>query len=1083
MAKQIPDFEVETIVDLAVRWIGELLETLPCPVLQSEDRCGEQRKLQDVLYALIVRTVAIVSAEKCGVSLCAGQTPEDWIAHGLVFPFDDRARKVVIPRITNLLRHTSAISYDWRSTPVHSLGLLYEELLCHKIRTRDGKPFLMPVVKEKRRRGVFYTPASLAEPAAAKLIERLTRAPKSEAEGDTNGSSFSELRSLNDILSMRIVDPAMGAGSFLLAALKALGEASDARLALDLKLQEKSQVPNALRQDVRQRIARQCLYGVDIDPVAVDIARLSLWLTTEDTAAHPSELYGNLRCGNALLGCTRQQIEAYPQQASSRIARIVPRSWDGADGIARRARAVRKEAGNQQLSIDFFGRGGAADGDGEHGEGDCGGGKDAGEGGGEHGGMTLKERMDLWCSLWFWPVADAESFPLEEEYLRPSDGTRASSQAIAQTKKFFHWELEFPQVFSCPNAGFDAVLSNPPWEIEKPNSREFFGQHDPEYWALGKQQALKRQEQILAQHPELAREWKDYLESLEAMSNWTQLFSYQGAADVNAYKMFLELGHKIMRNGGLMTQIIPAGLYTDQGALKLRRLFLRHSRWLMLQGFENRFAFFDIHRSFKFCTILIEKGGKTDEIDCVFLLKGDTTNAATFKYDVSTIAKFSPNWNALLEFDQDRDLHVMEKIWANSKAVADRHRLFNSRKEESVISFRREIDMTNDSHLFRLRDDIESEGCRSDEYGRWLYGRWQCRTDSRLPAPVNVDEEERLVFSHDSKYQIRQGDIEKIFLPLYEGRMIGQYDFSRRGWVSGKGRQAVWRDVPFSAKQLLPQYLIDSRDYEFAGDKDWKVGFLGVGSPTNARSMIAAALPGFPCGNSVPVLRWQHCFDVSAHDRLRTLLVLTAVLNSYVFDYALRTRLAANNLNWFIVEECPLPPMHELSDMDEFIGALASLSFTHPVFAPAWDTLADISLFSDHVKSARWRGDEQQKSALQQESALLLLSRGRSAQAVSLGTTNLQERLRLRCAIEAVIAHAYGLDFEDFAWIMRDCDLDSEFIRSRLAADRLRSKGFWRVDSHLPPAQRETVQSLSAFKVLQERGLKDLLPVNAQVPI
>ena len=165
--------------------------------------------------------------------------------------------------------------------------------------------------------------------------------------------------------------------------------------------------------------------------------------------------------------------------------------------------------------------------------------------------------------------------------------------------------------------------------------------------------------------------------------------------------------------------------------------------------------------------------------------------------------------------------------------------------------------MTNDSKLFPPRPKWEAEGYRPDEYSRWLKGNWrpieelwgelgvnpsrivpldpECegriaapdvqRTEWRLrcaqppydslPIP-RADVPAGIIFSRDGDTWLREGDVDDIALPLYEGRMIGQFDFSEKGWVRGTGRTAKWEEVPWHEKVLRPQYLMSLAIYQHA---------------------------------------------------------------------------------------------------------------------------------------------------------------------------------------------------------------------------------------------------------------------------
>ena len=270
-------------------------------------------------------------------------------------------------------------------------------------------------------------------------------------------------------------------------------------------------------------------------------------------------------------------------------------------------------------------------------------------------------------------------------------------------------------------------------------------------------------------------------------------------------------------------------------------------------------------------------------------------------------------------------------------------------------------------------------------------------------------------------------DVGDVALPLYEGRMIGQFDFSEKGWVSGKGRSAEWRAIDFPDKSVEPQYLMGKGTYHasdaFKGDK---VGFLAIGSATNSRTMFAAAVSGVPCGNSVAVLRPS--FGVCGT------LALVWVLNTYCFDFMLRLRLGGLNLNYFVVADtAPLSP----TTLMRHPGALyqaARLAWPHRRFAGNWLRL------KESIPSA------------------LPVTGPRPA-------TDPQNRKQIRAWLEARAAVLWGLDVADISHLL-GCDLSAGETAARHAA--LDPKGFWREERDLPPQQRLATYTLAELQKLSE---------------
>ncbi|MGE5572674.1 MAG: Eco57I restriction-modification methylase domain-containing protein, partial [Bacteroidota bacterium] len=616
-----------------------------------------------------------------------------------------------------------------------------------------------------------------------------------------------------------------------------------------------------------------------------------------------------------------------------------------------------------------------------------------------------------------------------------------------------------------------AVVGNPPWEIQKPNSKEFFSNIDPLYRTYGKQEALDKQSEYFQRSADDERDWLVYCARLKALSNWVKnagfpfgdgeegsatfgigrsdsrlldewrarraartgyadpehAFRHQGSADINTYKMFLEQAHALLRKGGRMGLVVPSGVYSDKGASDLRKLFLTRCRWEWLFGFENRDEIFDIHRSFKFCPIIVQKGGETESIQTAFMRRNladwEEGERYAIPYARAQVERFSPNSRAILEIRNRRDLEILEKIYANSVLLGDK------RPGGWQITYATEFHMTNDSHLFPPRPWWEAQGYRPDEYCRWLKGLWH----EGRPAGPRWEMEPGVILSVDGTAWIHEDEIEDVALPLYEGRMIGQFDFSQKGWVRGKGRSAVWREIPWEAKVIEPQFLVPLAAFRtFRENRGLdverhlsRIGFIDVASATNIRSMLSTPLHAVPCGNTVPVLESAQRPGGSAW--------LAAVLNSFCYDFALRARLGGLHLNWFVVDETPVQARKTWTASSVVLHA-CQLSLCHQCFAALWSDLG-------FALTRAWR---------------------------HLWAVTKHERLRLRCLLDAVMAELYGLDWDDLAWILRECDYPVEMLRDTAFTRTLDPKGFWRVDKDKDPELRHTVLTLVAFRDLKQ---------------
>jgi hypothetical protein len=982
----------------------------------------------------------------------------------------------------------------------------YEESVSRKARqlvvrvVLPGEWYLVRWGGTRKGSGTFYTRPGLAVPTVQRTLRPLLYDPPAKEDGtpdvDAPASTWLPKRP-EDILAIKTCDSACGSGTFPVAVLRyttdalyaavhhhgrvadrgdrsvvsllrARTEDADDVAALGQELipcpSEDASFEPRLRAVLKRHVVERCIYGVDLDPLAVELCRLSLWIETMDRTLPFSFLDHKVKCGNALVGAWFDQFLHYPVMA-----------WKNREGgdknhsngvhFAKEARgkALRDFAmGNLksdlmdfltgQLTIDPTPRS-----------------NEAAEVHAEALSLLaqlhdlpvqdaaerariyreellaspaykrLKAAMDLWCACWFWPADALDDASLPTRFAEPPDSTCTIAAAIATRLRFFHWELEFPDVFCTAGAGFDAVLGNPPWDIAKPNSKEFFSNIDPLYRTYGKQEALRKQTNYFASQ-KVEQAWLDYNADFRAQSNFMKYaaaafgdpamtdassdrfsivrggqnnalhegwritrsktsgfvdpehpYRHQGSADLNLYKAFLELSHSLLRLGGRLGYVVPSGLYSDHGTGALRRLFLDRCQWEWLFGFENRDRIFAIHRSFKFNPVIVQKGGSTATIATAFMRRKiddwESAESLATAYTKQQVDELSPCARALLEVRSIRDLGILEKIADGS------HSLHEVSSASSLRYFTDEFHLSKNSRLFPPLQEWQKQGFSLDEYGRWL------------------------------------GPAGEVALPLYEGRMIGQFDFSSKGWVSGKGRGALWRDVSWIEKRPEPQYLINEADATsptYGPLPGPRLVIKDVTSATNERTIIAAASSRIPCGNTATLIR----FDPPD---LVGVLWLCCVLNSFAFDYHMRLRLGGLHATWNYLEEGRIPiasqPIRSM-----LVQLAARLSFPALWFAPEW-----VSLNRPWLEKP-WR---------------------------RLFAVTGHERLRLRSIIDASILSLFGLGSSEVLWIFRECDFPTQrsLIRIKSSFD---SKGFWRIDKEMPPEHRQTVLTQIAFHDLEQ---------------
>jgi hypothetical protein len=476
---------------------------------------------------------------------------------------------------------------DYRDLGVEQLGAVYESVLDYEPAFAERAPnggariSLRRGSDRRKATGSFYTPQSITDYLVRRTLHPLV---------DTASAS--------QILQLRVLDPSMGSAAFLVAACHFLARAYEQALVRDAECHPED-VDEAVRAGFRRQIAQRCLYGVDLNPTAVQLARLSLWLATLAADKPLTFLDHHLIAGDSLLGASLVDIARRPppgpsgSRAPSRemplfgtgdlepslAAIVAERRWM-ADTPDDKLDVVREK----ERRLAQIGQ-----------------------------GHRWKALADLWCACWMWPdrasAPDAAIFAsLSDTLVRgrcalpaaAADRLLSTARAIAASRRFVHWMLEFPEVYfrgdgePDANPGFDAVIGNPPWDMMRADS--------PANPARPHARDLTRQDNAL-----LTRFIRD-----------AGIYRLQGGGHVNRYQLFVERAMSLVKSGGRLGLVLPWGIATDHTSAPLRRRLLEQCNVDTLIGFDNRQAIFPIHRSVRFVLCSATAGAKTSQIDCRF---------------------------------------------------------------------------------------------------------------------------------------------------------------------------------------------------------------------------------------------------------------------------------------------------------------------------------------------------------------------------------------------------------------------------------------------------------------------------------
>lgn len=449
--------------------------------------------------------------------------------------------------------------------------------------------------------------------------------------------------------------------------------------------------------------------------------------------------------------------------------------------------------------------------------------------------------------------------------------------------KALDWPAVFPTVFNRPGGGFDCVIGNPPWERLNLQEREFFAFAAP---SIANAVSAARRRQLIAQlqtsNPELFARYTTAKETADRTLTHIRTsgrFPLTARGDINTYMLFAELARTLLAPTGRAGLLVPSGIATDNTTRDFFNELMASKSLISLHDFENKAPVFpDVHRSFKFCTILF--GGsevKKSSADFVFfarVMNDLKSKNRHISLSAADLALLNPNTRTCPIFRSRRDADLTKDIYRRVPILID-----ESRQEGGNpwgIRFVTMFHQTNDAELFHDPARLKEMGCRLAG-NRWTQGK-------------------------------------RTFLPLYEAKMVQAFDHRAASVKLAEGnwvRQGQTEDTTLVEHQnpefvVQPRWWVEESEVVRArGGATAQPAYLcfkDVTSPTNQRTMIAAFIPPVAVVNSAPLM--LHGEDISP----RRLACLLANLNSFALDFVARQKVGGLHLNFFIVNQLPLFP-------------------------------------------------------------------------------------------------------------------------------------------------------------------------------
>ena len=782
---------------------------------------------------------------------------------------------------------------NYAALDVEELGSVYESLLDFhpQIQARQGiYEFQLVTGSDRKTTGSYYTPPELVGQLIKSALEPVIEEKLKEAK------TLSEKEAA--LLSLKVCDPACGSGHFLLAAARRIGK----ELAI-ARTGEAQPGVEPLRKAIRD-IVQNCIYGVDLNPLAVDLCKVALWIEGFNRGLPLNFLDHRIKCGNSLVGVLDLACldEGIPDEA------FKPVTGDDKQLASRWKKENKKQRETDlqgQLSLDFDGN---LEQDRSHYA------QTAIEVGAiaefTTGDVRQKQvqyqqsrqnkgwwrdysACNLWTAAFFMPLTEQKLDLLPTtaaltQLLRGNTSTKKIVEAankLAQEKHFFHWCLEFPEVFEV--GGFDCLLGNPPWEQLQLAEREFFTSRDSEIARLPGERRKQAIKQLLQTNPELVKAFENAKHDADTQNKFLResgRFPLTATGKLNTYVVFAEATKKVISPNGRVGIITPTGIATSDTT---KDFFAS----LAIRGqLDSLLDFFEIRNFFP--------GSESREGFCILVMRGqETISPTSFVFKIVKISEITSS---------DRKIDI----------TPDDFILLNPNTKTCPI-FRTNTDAKLTKKIYYRVPVLENEQTGSNAWGiSFKQGLFNMTSDSSL----FMDEAENgLVL-------------------LYEAKMFHQFDHrysTYEGATQSNLNAGILPKLSEQAKRncnltVQPRYWIAHTEVEKRlVDKwkfDWVICFRGVTNAISERTVIISILPKVGIADPAQVI-------FTSNNDCNLICCLAANFNSLVFDFVAKQKISGNHLTFPVVRQLPvIPPEAYIPEDIQFISSrVLELVYT------AWD--------------------------------------------------------------------------------------------------------------------------------------------------
>ena len=763
---------------------------------------------------------------------------------------------------------------------------------------RKGEVYLKSSNNSRKSSASYYTPSALSQRLVKASIDHAREAG----------------RALQDI---KILDNACGSGHFLVEALGYLTDLALDQLPNDEALQalvtsERDKIVEHMSslnlteipddgQILKRALLKRCIFGVDLNPFAVELARLSLWMDSFIFGTPLSFIEHHVQHGNALMGASVDDFLAHHASEAAQpdlFADDLRARFDELRAVMHELDALRDTTADEVSQSKALWRTRIAP-------------KLA----------LLGRALSLLCTR---RVLHAEGEDKRCEALDKTpdllnqlfDETKHKTEALRLIEgytaryHFFHYEVAFPEAFAAaainttapPRKGFDIIVGNPPWDKTKFTDTDFFPQYHSNYRTLKNVEKAKVRQRLL-ESDAINEAYLNAQRSMEVANEYYKA-AYplnKGAGDGNLFRFFVERNLSLLAPGGTLNYVLPSALMFEEGSRTLRHHIFNQFQMPFFYSFENRNGVFpDVDSRYKFALMqvtnlppTVEAKANDTTIDTAFYVLNPRELDAPERriaYPLATLKSLSPEQWALMELRDARDLPILQKCYGAFKPLSPQW-----------LDFRNELHMTSDKDLF-------------------------------LEEPASG------------------------LVPLYEGKMIWQYSHKLEKpqyWLDPKAfdtrqeskeihRMAQDLGVP---KKEAAKHLASVRyDREFA-----RLGYRAIARDTDERTLIFSLLPkhcGF--GHSIFANATKR-YVIDNGGKLSTqcisgqqLLFALAWFNSIVTDWIARQMIQINVSQTYLYRlPMPQPSDDEIVNDPDF--ALLAKNALLLTLAASWDDFSELA--------------------------------------------------------------------------------------------------------------------------------------------